>query len=172
MSTTSIFWIMGIIIGVLVSLLVIKAFNSDGRIKTKYDERQIAARGKAYMYSFYAVIITNALMMVIDVGDENLFSYGAMIMSIPICVGIAVQVTVSIFKDAYIGMNNNFKKYMIFMCGISAFNLMVGIRPLFTGDMIVDGKLQSPFVSLMVGLMFIVIAVDFMIKRIIDGREE
>jgi len=172
MTTTSIFWIMGIIVGIVFALIIIKALNTNGKLKTDYDERQVAARGKAYMYGFYAALITNVLILVIDVGNESILNYGAMVMFVPIFVGITVQVTVSIFKDAYIGMNNNFKKYMIFMCWISAFNLMVGIRPVITGDMVKDGKLQSPFISLLVGLMFVIIAIDFIIKRIMDGREE
>ena len=36
----------GIFIGIIISLFVIKAFNKDGKMKTKYDEMQELVRGR------------------------------------------------------------------------------------------------------------------------------
>ncbi len=42
----------GIVVGIVVTLFLIRIWNKDGRMKTRYDEMQEKIRGKSYMYGF------------------------------------------------------------------------------------------------------------------------
>ena len=42
----------GITVGVILVMVLLKMSNTDKKIKTEYDERQERIRGKAYKYAF------------------------------------------------------------------------------------------------------------------------
>ena len=42
----------GLFAGIVISIVIIRMINKDGKFKTKYDEMQKIARGKAYKYAF------------------------------------------------------------------------------------------------------------------------
>ena len=162
----------GIVVGLILTVIVLKLVNKDGRFKTKYDERQKAVRGTAYMYGFFATIIANAVLMVLKLSDYDVTKLGFSLNFIPILVGIIVQVTYCVFNDGYVGLNTNMPRFMIFMTLISAFNLFIGIMAAIHGELIEDGVYQGPFVNLLVGSLFIVLAIELLIKKVIDGKAE
>ncbi len=152
--------------------LALKLLNKDGNALTKYDERQKMARGEAYKYAFFSVIIADGVLMFAGIFGDGFKSLGFNIFFIPIFIGVVVQVSVSIFKDAYVGLNTNMTKFMIFMFIVSAFNLGLGIRAIVAKEMIVDGELQTPFLNILCGLLFIILAVELLIKMLIDKKED
>ena len=165
--------ITGIVFGIaIVILLMAKVFNRDGKLKTKYDERQLRARGEAYKYGMFASIITCAVLLVADFGTNNICSLGSMVFFIPILVGLVVQVSYSIFADAYVGMNTNMTKFIVVMAIVSAINIGTGVIAILQGEMFKDGKLGTPFSSFGVGILFIVVAIELIIKKAIDERGE
>ncbi|MBQ7678956.1 MAG: hypothetical protein IJT34_03805, partial [Butyrivibrio sp.] len=62
----------GILVGIIIVVFVMKFWNNDGKMKTRYDEMQEKARGTAYMYAFWAVVICEAVLMVLDVIELEL----------------------------------------------------------------------------------------------------
>ncbi len=173
MKTNTYAWIAGIIVGIVVAVFAVLRFmNKDGAIKTKYDERQQKARGKAYKWGMWSMVITLAVMMLIEMEGAIMSSLGAMSYFIPIIMGIVVQVSYSIFADAYVGLNTNMTRYIVIMIVISAFNLFVGVMAIVHGQMLMNGQLAGAFSNLCVGIMFIVVAIELIIKKMIDGREE
>ena len=86
-------------------------------------------------------------------------------------MGIVVHVSICIFKDAYIGLNTNITKFMIFMFLISLLNLGLAARAIVMNELIVDGKIQPPFLNLMCGSLFIVLGFELLIKMLIDKKE-
>ena len=61
--------VFGLIIGLAIAAILIKAANKDGKFKTKYDERQEAVRGKAYKYSFYTLLFFDVLRIIPESGN-------------------------------------------------------------------------------------------------------
>ena len=161
--------VMAVIIGMV--FVALKLINKDGNATTKYDERQKRVRGEAYKYAFFAVIISNGLLMLTNIFGEAFESLGYNIFFVPIFVGIVVHVSICIFKDAYIGLNTNITKFMIFMFFISLFNLGLAVRAIVMNELIVDGKIQPPFLNLMCGSLFIVLGFELLIKMFIDKKE-
>ena len=62
---------LGIIVGLIICIFVFKFANKDKKILTKYDERQQVARGKAYMYGFWAMMIATAVAMLLSLSSSS-----------------------------------------------------------------------------------------------------
>ena len=164
------YYALGVLVGVLVGLLM-KAINRDGKIKTEYDERQKEARGKGYMYGFWAIIIANALLFTFS-NSFDMTVLGSTVYFIPILVGVIVQVTYCIFKDAYIGLNNNMTRFVIIMSIVTVFNLFVGVKAYLDGELIKQGTVSSAFVNVLCGGIFLILTIELGIKKILDSRAE
>ena len=71
--------LLGFICGVGVSVLLIWAlmrrFNTDGRRKTEYDERQKVTRGIGYMYAFYVLAGWTVILIAVDMLEAAIDSY-------------------------------------------------------------------------------------------------
>lgn len=169
------YYALGVLVGVLVELLLVvvfmKAINRDGKIKTEYDERQKEARGKGYMYGFWAIIIANALLCTFS-NSFDMTVLGSTVYFIPILVGVIVQVTYCIFKDAYIGLNNNMTRFVIIMSIVTVFNLFVGVKAYLDGELIKQGTVSSAFVNVLCGGIFLILTIELGIKKILDSRAE
>ncbi len=59
----SIGFIVGLMISAVLIVIIFKVSNKDGRVRTEYDERQQAVRGKAYMAAFYTGALAEILIM-------------------------------------------------------------------------------------------------------------
>ena len=93
----------GVLVGIIILLLALKFINRDGKISTRYDERQLKARGEAYKYGFIAICISNGIILCCDFSDFALSTFlGSSAFFIPILIGVVVQVSYSIFADAYL----------------------------------------------------------------------
>ena len=165
--------IVGIMVGLIIVVFVLKYINRDNKLKTDYDERQKAVRGRSYMFGFYATMITCCIMLVLDTADEGIIHVlGLNAFFIPILIGIVVQFSHAIFNDSYVGLNNNMTRFMCVMSFISIFNIVFGIMPIVKEGLIKDGKLCPSFINLEVGVMFIIICIEMVIKKVIDKKAE
>ena len=86
--------------------------------------------------------------------------------------GVLVQVCYCIWKGAYIGQNTNLPRFIVMMTIISLFNLGIAFVAWRKGFLIIDGKLQAQAINLVCGLMFAVIGVVGLIRKLTDREEE
>lgn len=163
--------LVGVLVGLLLGVVFMKAINRDGKIKTEYDERQKEARGKGYMYGFWAIIIANALLFTFS-NSFDMTVLGSTVYFMPILVGVIVQVTYCIFKDAYVGLNNNMTRFVIIMSIVTVFNLFVGVKAYLDGELIKQGTVSSAFVNVLCGGIFLILTIELGIKKILDSRAE
>lgn len=160
---------MGIIAGIIITIFVVKALNKDGKFKTRYDEMQLKIRGRAYMYSFWAIVIYEALMGVLTSSETLVLPVTNFVLHISaVLIGVLVQVTYCIWKDAYIGLNTHAGRFAIFSIVIALINLAVAIMAITHGLMYVDGILQDQFLNLLIAILFIVIGIELLIKHFAD----
>ena len=113
----------GVAVGLVLALIIVRTVNRDRKLRTEYDEMQKLARGQAYKYAFYAVMIYEALVCWLSMGIE-LPAEQSVIHFFGIFVGITVQACYCIWKDAYIGLNTNLKRYIILVTIASVLNLL------------------------------------------------
>ena len=159
-----------LVAAILISLIAAKGYHKDKKVKEKYDERQKAIRGKAFKYGFYTMVFANCACMLLHCfGLAEFMGFYAYFASI--ILGIIVQVTYSIFKDAYVGMNTSLRKYIIYMSFISIVNICAAIHGIVSGEMFEGGVLQDSFMNLLCSILFVVLVIDLLIKRAIDKKE-
>ncbi len=165
--------IVGIIVGLLICLVVFRFFNNDGKMKTQYDEMQELIRGRGYKYAFYTMLVCEGLLIPLSIGNVRLPFDAASTHFLIIFIGVVVHFTYSIFNDAYIGLNTNMKRFVIVMVIVAVINFASAFAAFKSGDLFVDGQFREPFVNFLCGMLFVVLAIELFIKRIIDsGREE
>ena len=160
----------GIFVGLIICILVYKAMNKDGKMKTKYDEMQILVRGKAYQYAFWTVMGLEAAMLVLDSGNIQLPWEEYLTHVIIILISVLVQVSYCIWNDGYVGLNTNMGRFGVFSVCISLFNFLIAGGAIFDGEMIVNGRLQTPFINLLCGILFIVVGIEIFLKKIADQK--
>ena len=168
----SVYYAIGVMVGAVLVALILRVIHNDGKVKTEYDERQLIVRGKSYTYAFWGMLLSNAVMMGLEEGPVELSVLGMSKFFIPILIGIIVQISYSIFHDAYKGMNDNMTRYMVIMTVVSVFNLFVGIMSWVRGGFIQDGKVYPLFINLLVGILFFIVVIEMIIRKAMLDREE
>ena len=163
--------ITGIIIGLIVAVFVFRYVHRNKKLYTEYDEMQKLIRGEGYKYAFYTVLILEAVLCVLTMGME-LPAEPYVVHFFVIFVGVTVQASYCIWKGAYIEQNTNLPRYIILMAVISVLNIAGAFMAWKSGELIVDGKFQSPMVNLLCGLMFAVIGIVGLFRKAADREEE
>lgn len=97
-------YLLGLGVGILTGLLVFVIYrlaNKKGKGRREYDERQIAAQGRAARAAMFAHLIYAAVCIVLYAAAEKsvLDLPGAMMLGI--CVSVGVFAVSSIWNDAY-----------------------------------------------------------------------
>ncbi len=162
--------LVGIFAGLIICAITFKTGNTNGKLKTEYDERQIAARGEGFKIGFYSYMIGIALMVVLTIGEVQLpmelpvqFFVLMFVGAIPMCV-------YSIWNNAYWGLNNKKRNYIIVFAVAAVINIAAAVMSWIDGKMIVDGILTIRFMNLLCGLLFLVVGVTFTIKKYVDDK--
>ena len=139
----------GIIVGLIIAIFIIRYVNRNKK----------------------PVMILEAVLCVLTLGVV-LPAEPYVVHFFAIFVGITVQACYCIWKGAYIGQNTNLKRYVILMAIVSVFNLYTAFMAWRTGELFADGKFQAPAVNLLCGLMFAVIGIVGLVKKVTDREEE
>ena len=162
----------GVIVGLVISIFVLKSINKDGKVKSEYDEMQKLARGKAYQYGFWTMVACEVLLCVLTSGDLCLPFDGYSLHFTVIIIGVLVQVSFCIWNDAYVGLNNSKSRLAVVSIIVALINFVFAGLHIAHGTMLVDNELQFPFINLLVGLMFIVIGLELLIKKVADNGQK
>lgn len=106
------FYILGIMVGVLIGAAIgaILYFMRHKNGVRTYDERQIAARGKAARFGFVTLLALNAVLVFFD--SANLTAQQrVMLQLLAMIVSLLVFALTAIRNDAYISMTENPKQF-------------------------------------------------------------
>lgn len=162
----------GIFVGLVVCAITFKLGNTNGKLKTEYDERQIAVRGEGYKIGFYTYMIGTAVMVVLHISEVNVPMVLAAQFFVLMFVGAIPMCVYSIWNNAYWGLNNKKKNYMIFFAVAAIINIAAAVMSWIDGEMIVDGILTIRFMNLLCGLLFFVVGATLFVKKYVDGEVE
>ena len=58
----------GIVVGLILVVVIMRAVNFNHKMKTEYDEMQRSIRDRGYKYGFYTILIVEALFCVVSSG--------------------------------------------------------------------------------------------------------
>lgn len=103
------YYTLGFIFGILLALTIAFIAWCIHRKKHpdsgKYDERQIAARGKAFQAGFFTILISGAAVSIWEFLAEASLPGGAYVWHMcSLGLGICVFAVTAIFQDAYVGI--------------------------------------------------------------------
>ncbi len=136
-----------------------------------FDERQMMIRGYSYRYGFMTMAMLNILFALMSEYSETCAGYGIGFLTISFVAGIMVYAIYSIWNDSFLSMRQNGTAYMVLLAAISLIQFANyfsnpdwrNINVLMTGIGIVQ---------LGCAILFLIILVTIILKRIMQGREE
>ena len=159
-----------VVIFVILMIVIGKGMHKNQKMKPKYDERQMAIRGRGYMFAFYTIIATTCLMPLILTDSMRAF-LGDTIFLIPLFVGLPVHVMYCVWNNAYIGLNTNPKRFAIISIWIGIMNFVIGLSWLIRSGFLVNGVVHESAINLAVAICFVIMGIELFIKWNIDRKE-
>lgn len=160
----------GFVVGLVIVVIIAVICNKNRKVKTQYDERQQIIRGKGYHYAFYAIMIFAALNVVLSLAGLELPVVPEVLAFCYIFVGAATNIVYCIFQDAYWGLNNNKKRYLIVFLLIALLNIAIVVRSYLAGTLIEDGRLGTMGTNLLVAVLFLVTGLAILIQMIREKK--
>ena len=131
-----------IITAAVVYFIIMKVTGSKGLKGTTFDERQEQARGKAYKYGFYTMLIGILALMIIEELEISMPLSTGLLLFIIAMTGVVVYAVYSIMHDAYFGLNTKWRTYLIVLILVVACNVAGGAYNLIdfskTGGEVLD----------------------------------
>ena len=165
----------GILIGLIIAVIIIRFANTNHKMKTEYDERQQEIRGRGYRLAFYAMMICEIIMFVLEIGNIPLPIEPYLAHFITIIVGAMALGSYCIWNDVYWGLNTNRKRYIVIFIAAALLNAIPVFGAASDGTLLVDGKFSTPLVNILVLIMLLVFGIELIAKEIVDrnaAREE
>lgn len=172
MNATSLGFVVGLMIAAIALVFIFKYANKDGKVRTEYDERQKAVRGKAYRYAFYTEVFAQAVIMCLFMSDVQLPIEDYALVFTGILAGCIVLAAYCIWNDVYWGMNNDHRRYHIVFLIATVLNALPVIFGVTGGTLFENGKLGMPLLNIIVLFMMAVIYVELLIKKLMDKKSD
>ena len=167
-------WVIGAIGGIGLVLLFLLIQKLNGKTKNKFDERQIAARGVAYKWGFFSLMIYEGLYaMLLALGIRFADETTGPILGI--FLGVTVFGAVAAAKDAYTALDETPRSRILWPI-LGVLWLFIGIMRVIDGKAVRDGLLTIDSMQLFLGAAFLVIGAVELIhslkNRGSDGEAE
>ena len=170
MNATSLGFVTGLMIAAIVLVGIFKYANKDGKVRTEYDERQKAVRGKAYRYSFYAEIFAQVVIMCLLMSDIELPIEDYALLFIGIIFGCTVLAVYCIWNDVYWGLNNDHRRYHIIFAAAIVLNALPIYFGAVGGTLMENGKIGMPLLNIVVLIMMAIVYAELLIKNLMEKR--
>ena len=163
--------VFGLLVGLVLAVILLRYMNRDHRVKTEYDEMQKNIRNQGYCFGFYTVLIFEAILCLVP-SFIRIPAEPIVVHFLPIFLGVTVHASYCIWKDAYVGLNTNLKRYLAVAVLASLINFLAFFMAWKNGSLVVDGILQGPFVNLLCALMFAIIGIVGLLRKSVKREEE
>ena len=156
-----------LVIGLLIVFIAMIIRRKNKENWCKYDERQIMAQGKAYKYSFlFCIIYYSAFGCFQGVTDAQWISNFEGIY-LGILLSVFLFAAYAIWKDAYISLQENPRKYVCIFSALMIINLLPCISKLLHGE-----ALETNRLNLILGLALLFILLLMAVKHYRDKNQE
>lgn len=161
----------GLAAGIVAGLIFVAFLFRKKILDCHFDERQERARGKAFQYGFFTLLISTYAYGTSDV----MFGHWCDVLAgVTICValGLCVFAITCILKDAYLSLREKPRVVMTMFALLSALNLGFGVMHGLSGDLVEDGVLTFRAVNPIVGFATLVILIVYIVNYLLRSREE
>lgn len=161
----------GLTVGLVVGLLFVALLFRKKVLDCTFDERQERARGKAFQYGFFTLLIA---AYAYGISDVLLGRWCDVLTGVTLCIALALCVfaVTCILKDAYLSLREKPRTVMTMFVLISAVNLGFGVLYALSGDLVEDGVLTFRAVNPIIGVVTLVILIVYTVNHLLRDREE
>ena len=163
--------VFGLLCGILAGVASVALLFKKKVMSMDFDERQESARGKAYQYGFFTLMVC---LYGYGVSEMILGRWCETLAGMTLCIAISLGVfaVTCILKDAYLGLREKPRQIMTLFTLIAAFNLGLGGMYLYSGDLVVDGILTFRAVNPILGFTILIILAVYIVNFLLQDREE
>lgn len=168
------YWMLfGVVCGVVLSfaliILIRRLIRGKWQLKTKYDERQKIAQGKAYRNGFWTLFGYVCLLLLLEVCDfvpsANSTVLLKAVLLIGMILGVIVYAVSCIILDAYIGLNDNLHRCIVTFGILFVANALLSLTGYRTGSHIW-------WLNLGAAIMIAVVLAALIIKALLVKEQE
>lgn len=161
----------GLAAGIVAGLLFVAFLFKKKILDMHFDERQERARGKAFQYGFFTLLISSYIY---GLSDMIFGKWCDVLTGVTICltIGLCVFAITCILKDAYLGLREKPRTIMTMFALISAVNLGLGTMYAFSGDLMENGVLTFRAVNPILGFATLIILAVYIVNHLLRDRGE
>ncbi|MCD8052048.1 MAG: hypothetical protein LUE89_10280 [Clostridiales bacterium] len=153
----------GVGVTLLVFLLIRRIWQGKWRVGSDYDERQKAAQGVAYRNAFWTMVVYLLLGWVLNLFDVEL-STSPLFLFVGVLLGVLVYAVSCILLDAYMGLNDNPRRWMVVTAVIAAVNLVCALCNAHNSAVWTA--------NLLCGLLLIAVLIAFGVRALLHPNQE
>ena len=163
--------VVGLAAGLLAGLAFIMSLFKKKVLDMHFDERQERARGKAFQYGFFTLLIA---AYAYGVSDVLLGRWCDVLTGVTLCIALALCVfaVTCILKDAYLSLREKPRTVMTMFALLSTINLGFGGMYALSGDLVEDGVLTFRAVNPIIGAAVLVILIVYIVNYLLRPRDE
>ena len=163
--------LVGLAAGIIAGLIFVAFLFKKKVLDMHFDERQERARGKAFQYGFFTLIIA---IYAYGLSDVMFGRWCDVLTGVTIClaIGLCVFAVTCILKDAYFSLREKPGTVMTMFALISAVNLGFGGMYAYSGDLVENGVLTFRAVNPILGFATLVILIVYIVNHLLRSREE
>lgn len=161
----------GLAAGLLAGLAFIMSLFKKKVLDMHFDERQERARGKAFQYGFFTLLIA---AYAYGISDVLLGRWCDVLTGVTLCIALALCVfaVTCILKDAYLSLREKPRTIMTMFALLSTINLGFGGMYALSGDLVEDGVLTFRAVNPIIGAAVLVILIVYIVNYLLRPRDE
>ena len=161
----------GLAAGLLAGLAFIMSPFKKKVLDMHFDERQERARGKAFQYGFFTLLIA---AYAYGISDVLLGRWCDVLTGVTLCIALALCVfaVTCILKDAYLSLREKPRTVMTMFALLSTINLGFGGMYALSGDLVEDGVLTFRAVNPIIGAAVLVILIVYIVNYLLRPRDE
>ena len=162
--------LMAVLVGALVGVGIVALLFKLKVMDLTFDERQERARGQAYKYGFWTLVVC---LLLYGFSDMVLGRWCDVLTGVMLCVAAALIVfgSVCIVKDAYLSLKEKPRTIMTLLTVIALLNLSIGAMNLKNGRVVKDGVLTYGAVNGICGVLMLTILVVYVVNYLLAKRE-
>ena len=136
-----------------------------------FDERQERARGKAFQYGFFSLLVA---LFTYGLSDILLGHWCDALAGVSFCAALVLCVfaITCILKDAYLSLREKPRQIMTMFLLLAAVNLGIGGVYLCSGELVENGVLTFRAVNPIMGAAILVILLVYIVNYLLRDREE
>ena len=159
-------WGLGFVVGLVLVAIVVLIIKKASKKKCEYDERQIAARGKAFCGGFATFICSELVVFIIEIftGEPLVIGVPGVLSIIILLLALLVFVEVSIFLDAYFAPNKKMPKAWYIITTLLGIILII--------KFFLDNDYWYRYMNLACGIFVIIIMATLLVKKLISKKAE